>query len=289
MKRASTVLLIAMAVSACDVNHALKEVLESKHLSDDLLIQFTKAADASNLAVMADTDEASSAFSKEASERTAAVQKDVDALKPMLENLRYAEELRLLDEFRSRFREYATIDRTIRDLAAEDTNRKAQRLSFGEALQAADSLSDSLDTLEPSDDSREAWRVKAAATTVVAKAREIQSLQAPHIAEADDAGMDRVEERMATAEESARRALAQLAALVRPASKAKVAAAGAALDRLLDVNRQILQLSRRNSDIRSLALSLNQKRAIIAACEQSLHALHEALSKRANVGVGRFS
>ena len=52
----------------------------------------------------------------------------------------------------------------------------------------------------------------------------------------------------------------------------------------MDVNRQIIQLSRRNSNVRSVALSLNQKRTIVAACEEKLTALRAALSKRGFVG-----
>ncbi|HEY7499144.1 MAG TPA: hypothetical protein VH740_11555 [Vicinamibacterales bacterium] len=289
MRRAPLLLLVAIAVGACDVNRALDEILEARHLAADLLVQFTKAADASNLAVMADTDEASVAFAKEASARTAAVQKDLDALKPLLEDLHFTEELRLLEEFRARFGEYQTLDGSVLGLAVENTNLKAQRLSFGAAQQAADALGQSLDPLEPSGDSKEAWQVKAIAATIVARAREIQSLEAPHIAEPDDAVMDRVEKRMSSAEAEARQGLAQLAKLVRPVSQPKVAAASAALDRLVDVNRQMVQLSRRNTNVRSLALSLYQKRPLIAACEESLDKLQQALAKRAYAKPGRFS
>ena len=51
-----------LVLIGCDVNSALERVSEAQHLSADLLIQFTKAADAANRAVMADTDEASVEF-----------------------------------------------------------------------------------------------------------------------------------------------------------------------------------------------------------------------------------
>jgi hypothetical protein len=110
-------------------------------------------------------------------------------------------------------------------------------------------------------------------------------LQAPHIAEADDATMTSLEKRMASSEKAARSALQTLAGLIQPASRPKLAAATAALDRLMQINTQIISLSRRNSNVRSLALSLNQKRTVTASCEESLRALRDALAKRGFTGI----
>ena len=137
------------AMIGCDVNSALQQVSQARHLSADLLVQFTKAADAANRAVMADTDEASIAFAREAEQAKEKVQIDIDALKPLLEGLNYSDEGRLLQEFVNRFTEYCELDRRILDLAVENTNLKAQRLSFGPAQEAADSFRDSLTPVAP--------------------------------------------------------------------------------------------------------------------------------------------
>ena len=121
----------------------LTQLLEARQLAADLRLQFNKAADASNRAVMADTDEASSAAAREAEEVTGAIQRDAQALQPILQELAYADEIRLLHEFDGRFDEYRTLDRTILGLAVENTNLKAQRLSFGPAREAADAFRDS--------------------------------------------------------------------------------------------------------------------------------------------------
>jgi hypothetical protein len=46
------------------------------------------------------------------------------------------------------------------------------------------------------------------------------------------------------------------------------------------INAQLVALSRRNSNVRSLALSLGQKRTLAAMCEGSLRALNDRLTKR---------
>src|SRR4029079_12438951 len=116
--------------------------------------------------------------------------------------------------------------------------------------------------------------------TALSSVREIQVLQAPHIAEPGEATMARIEQRMKTEETAARAGLAKLAALIRPSSTTHLASATAALDRFMAVNTQILGLSHRNTNVRSLALSLDQKRPLTAACEETLRALQDALAKR---------
>jgi hypothetical protein len=272
--------MVGAATGCVNVNTVLERRFEARQLTADLLLQFTRGADAANRAVMADTDEKSLAFAREAEQATQAVQKDIDTLGPILKELNYAEETRLLGAFGSRFAEYRTLDRRILDLAVENSNLKAQRLSFGPAQEAADAFRDSLAAVTSSVPAGDRWRVEALVATAVATVREIQVLQAPHIADADEAVMTRMEKRMATSEMAARKALETLTNLVQPSSRPRLAAASAALDRFMDLNAQIIALSRRNTNVRSLALSLDQKRTLTVSCEDSLRSLHDALAKR---------
>jgi hypothetical protein len=278
----SSVLIAAMAVAGCagPLETALEKLSDARSLSADLLVQFTKSADAGNRAVMAVTDEASNAFAREAEGAMQAVQKDADALGPILGELGYSAERMLLDEFRKSFAEYRALNQSILGLAVESTNLKAQRLSFGAGQEAADAFRDALEPLRPSATESDRWHVEALVARAIGAVREIQVVQAPHIAEADDAAMTGMEKRMATAEGTAREALKTLATVVPPGSRPRLAAAIAALDRFMAVNAELVVLSRRNSNVRSLALSLGQKRMLSAQCEDALRALREALAKR---------
>ena len=273
-------IITMVALAGCHGTSAIERLSEARALTADLQVQFTRAADAANKAVMADTDEASTVFAQEAVRASEAVARDAGTLKPILDGLGYAEETRLLEEFGRRFADYRALDRTILELAVENTNLKAQRLSFGAAAEAADAFRDALQALVPAEPAKDSWRVKALAATAVSSVREIQALQAPHIAEADDAQMTRLEARMDAAKSEARRALEALGPLVQPVSRKELAAAGGALDRFLTTNAEIMALSRRNTNVRSLALSLNQKGTLTSACEESLRALRDALAKR---------
>jgi hypothetical protein len=277
LQRLGIIIIAAGLAGRCgDVNAALERSSEARRLSADLLIEFTKAADAANRAVMSDTDEMSIADAREAEVAKQAVQKDIDTLAPILQGLRYTEETRLLQEFAGRFAEYQLLDRRILDLAVENTNLKAQRLSYGPAQAAADAFRESVEAVVPAKD---IWRVKALIATAVSAVREIQVLQAPHIADAEDASMTRLEKRMAAEDAVARNALAALQPLVEAASRPHLGAAATALDQFMALNAQIVKLSRRNSNVRSLALSLDEKRKLIAPCEETLRALQAALSK----------
>jgi hypothetical protein len=266
-----------------DVNTVLAKASQARQIAADLLVDFTKAADAANRAVMAESDEASVTFAREAEQATEAVQKGADTLGPILQSLNYAEEGRQLEEFKARFSEYRALDHRVLGLAVENTNLKAQRLSYGPAQEAADAFRDALKAVVPASPAEE-WHVQALVATAVRTVREIQVLQAPHIADADAAVMTRMEKDMATSEMTARDALAKLRPLAGPGSGQQIAAANAALDRFMGLNAEIIALSRRNTNVRSLALSLDQKREIVTKCEDSLRALRAALEKREYAG-----
>lgn len=253
------------------------ELAEARRLAADLRVQFSEASDASNRAVMADTDEASVAFADEAERAKQVVQSDAAALAPHFGHLGYTNEARFLDEFTKCFANYVDLDRKVLELAVENTNLKAQRLSFGPAREAADAFRDSLETIVSSSTSRDHCRVESLVAKAVMAVRDIQVLQAPHIAEADDAAMTRMEEEMGRLQATAGEALSDLSGIAEP--KARLAAASASLERFNDVSRQIVALSRRNSNVRSLALSLREKPVLAAACGGALRSLDEALAK----------
>jgi len=109
--------------------------------------------------------------------------------------------------------------------------------------------------------------------------REIQALQAPHIAEAEDAAMTRLEHQMGEADTAARASLAEMAQLLGSAASAELDAAREQLDRFAQNQREILALSRENSDVRSIAAALGEKRTRTAACDAALIALQEELAR----------
>lgn len=271
---------LALVASGCVSKPVIVELDEARRIAADLRVEFAKAADASNRAVMSEADESSRAFAQDAEGQKELVQKHVEALKPLLESLRYPEETRALDEFAQRFVEYRAIDDRILELAVENSNVKAQRLSFGPVQDAAGAIRTALDAVSTPNPSKADWHIRALSATALASVREIQALEAPHIAESDDAAMTRIEDQMSQAAAAAREALQALGTIVSGAARPQVAAATTAFERLMTLNAQVTALSRRNTNVRSLAMSLNEKGKVTGGCEQSLRSLSEALASR---------
>jgi hypothetical protein len=248
-------------------------------LAADLRIQFNQAADASNRAVMADTDEASIAFAGEAKKAVKVVESDVAALAPILRGLSFLDEVRVLEEFGTNFAEYREVDRTVLTLAVDNTNLKAQRLAFGPARGAADGFRDALRVVAASMLPKDGCIVDGLISKATLAVREIQVLHAPHIAEENDAAMTDMEQQMANLHASARSGVTALAEIVPSGARPAMANVLSALDNFWDISQQIVALSRRNTNVRSLQLSLRTKPALTAACDNSLRALQDLLAK----------
>ena len=270
--------LTLITTTSCSAQAVLTQQEDARRLASELQAQFSAAADASNRAVMTDADEDSTAAVREAEQATQDVLRSVDRMRQVLTLMGYSEEITLLDAFIARFAEYRKVDAEILPLAVENTNAKAQRLSFGPAATAVNDFRTALDALVTSAPAGAAPRLELLAARAVADVLDIQAMHAPHIAEPEDEAMARMEQRMAASEQQARRALGQMEAIV-PASQPQLKAAGAALDRFSAIHREIITLSRRNSDVRSLALSLGRKRMIVAQCDDQLRALQAALAR----------
>ena len=90
--------------------------------------------------------------------------------------------------------------------------------------------------------------------------------------------MSRMEAQMASLDREAHHALEDLRKAL-PAAGAAVADAATALARFESINADIVKLSRQNSNVRSLALSLGRKRTVTAECDDALRELEAALAK----------
>jgi hypothetical protein len=231
---------------------------------------------------MSDTDEDATAAAREAEQATQGVLRDVGQLESVLKSMGYSEELRFLDTFKGRFAEYQKLDAEILPLAIENTNVKAQRLSLGPAREAANAFRTALEAAVKLARPTDASRVDALAARAVISVLEIEVLQAPHIAEAEDGAMTRMEEQMTASAAAASRGLEQITPLLPPDAGPHLKAAVAALDQFKIINADLIKLSRQNSDVRSLALTLGRKRVLTAQCGDQLRGLQEALAKHTN-------
>jgi hypothetical protein len=234
----------------------------------------------------------SQAFADQARAKTAEVERERRQLEELLNKGGTQDEKDLLAEFSQRFREFQRIDDELLDLAVENTNLEAYALVFGPAARALDEMSAALSRVVLANaDSRDAKKVMSLALGVEIGALRIQTLLPPHIAEANVSRMDELEAQMAKQDEQVRSNLEVLAALPKLRGDADLTVATSHYAQFREMERQILALSRENTNVRSLSISLNQKRRVMLACHDVLSNLEEAIRKEPMEGVtygGRF-
>ena len=213
----ATALLVAGVAASIgcglDLEAAFTQLVEARRLAAEMRVSLHRAAASAQHAVMADDDDAAAGFVREAEKATRSLERDLASIAPMLERLRYPEELCLVREFEASFAELRDLDRSLFALAVGNTNAKAQRLSFGPAREEADGFCAALEGLARS------------APEPVALARE-------------------------------------------------------RLERFSAIHRELVSLSRQNTEVRSLAVVLGRRRNPTDVCDATLVALQEALARR---------
>lgn len=260
----------------------LVQLASARELVGDLRAGLAQSIQATDRSVLAETDEASLEFARQARELSARVEAQRGRLAPLLQTLGFDEEARQLAAFDAKWTDLRKIGEETLKLAVENTNLKARRLSFGPVAQAADAFEAALEAgvLHPAGrgDSAAA-RLRAARTELAV--RKAQLLQGPHIAEADDGAMSRLEAQMAALEKQASDGLKELEPSLGPATSG---AARTALDRFQAQSRELITLSRRNTNVLSLSLAMSRLPPLTTACEAALDALAQALDKRGFTG-----
>lgn len=181
-----------------------------------------------------------------------------------------------LDRFSKAFSDFLKMDDEILALAVKNTNIKAYQLAFGSGAQSVHEIDTALSRFiaRPSLP-RDATLAAVGALTAVMR---IQALLPPHIAEESDQKMDQLEAQMATEEQTVKKSLDALSAAPALRADPDLATARASYARFSEVKAQILKLSRENTNVRSLSLTLDQeRRRVFASCQDALDGLRQAI------------
>jgi hypothetical protein len=249
-------------------------------------LALASASEAEKSAVLAITDQESQRFADQARAATAQLEKERRELDKLLQADGTLGEKDLLAQFSRAFTELQRIDNEVLNLAVKNTNVKAYRLAFGPAAEAVKEMNAALSSLVAAHaDSQEAKRVMLLAFGAQTGALRIQTLLPPHTAEENEQKMDALEAQMAKEDKQVRRDLDGLAALPELGGDADVATAVSRYARFTKIKIQILALSRENTNVRSLAISLNQKRKAMLLCQEALSALKQAILEEPVRGV----
>ncbi len=241
-------------------------------------INLLKSTDLEKGAVMAITDEESQALAEQSRRSADAVERDYHELKGLIDAAKIDKEMKLLKEFSDNWNNIRVIDKELLSLAVENTNIKAANLSYTAAAQAIATFERLLSELMdiPASDGERAQTAKSAYQAATA-AYIIYSLEAPHINEAQDKKMDELETLMGMNETKVRNALGNLSRLADRQGKIIFNDALMAFSKFMEVHKEVVRLSRMNTNIKSLQLSLGRKRKAAAQCEEILNALQDTV------------
>ena len=243
-------------------------------------LDLASASEAEKSAVLAISDQDSQTFADQARAAAVKVEQERRELGELLTTSGPAGEPELLAQFSTAFAEFQRIDKELLALAVQNTNLKAYSLTFGPAATALKAMDESLARL-PTED---APALRFATNARIAAWR-LLTLIPPHIAEEDETKEDALEALMATEDAQVQKNLADLAALPKFSNNLDVTSATARYAEFSKIKSRILILSRENTNVRSLSISLNQKRKVMLVCQDALGALQQAIQAEPIAGI----
>lgn len=263
------------------VEELLATQVRKVQLTAQVRASLLSAVDAGKNALLADSPESSKAYADQARAASKAVDAGLVELKDISARDGFEAQRKVVENFAKAWGEVRAIDEEYLALVVQKTNEQASKLSQGQGLEILERLERALRAaVQSSSGSPGGEKLAVACFDAVAQASVILALQAPHIGEATDAGMDRIEERMQAASQAARKSLAEGSALASGEAAARMAEASRAFEDFEATNQAVLRLSRINSDVKSLALLMDRRRVAAAACESFLNELQELINAR---------
>ncbi len=251
-------------------------------LVEQIRLALASASEAEKSAVMATTDQDSLSFANQARAAAATVEQGRSELEGLLKEGGTKPEQDLLAQFTVTFAEFQHLDKELLDLAVRNTNLKAYSLAFGPAadtLNAMDAVLSRIVARSAESPSPNAKQVIQLASGAQIAALRIGTLLAPHIAEESDQKMDELEALMAKDDAEVRKDLDALAALLKSDAAPDVQIALSSYTKFSEIRTQIIKLSRENTNVQSLTISLTQKRKVTAMCQDELAALEQAIQQ----------
>jgi len=287
---AIALLVLTLTVLHFQDEHSPAEQIAFKarriELVDRMRVALASASEAEKSAVLAITDEDSQKLADQARASTDVVDHAQQELRDLLETGGTENERHLLDQFSQAFVEFRHIDDDLLNLAVKNTNLKAYGLAYGPAADALQEMHDALSRLvAASAESPESATVARLASGAEIAALRVQTMLPPHIAEEHDEKMDEMEASMGHEEEEVRKNFDGLRALPGLGANTDIQMATASWARFHDIKTQILTLSRENTNVRSLTISLNRKRNVMLACQEALDTLRQAIDDEPVAGV----
>ena len=257
------------------------QVINKTELLSQMRVNLHKSVEMEKNAVMALTDEESHEYANQTLIALASVKQDLKKLQLLIATTRLQDEEKLIDEFNTCWVKFHNLDQIILGLAVQNTNLKAAALSEEKGSEAIQRFDQSLqNVMRMNLRTSQEDRVAGSAWQAIAASLQIFNLHHSHIVEIDDEKMNQIETQIKAEEKKVLNSLDQLGGIVDKESQNPLLQAKTAFSEFMEVTAKVLRLSRINSNIKSLELSMGKKRIISAQCEEILTSLQNAVQGR---------
>lgn len=260
-----------MAVSACSGDNyqdVLRTLLEKERLVEETRVNLLLAAEAEKNAVLSTTEDAATKYADQVRTAMGKAKAGLARLTMLAARTHAQKEAQLLTRITNAFGEIESVDATILGMAGRNTNLRAALLSRTEAAKTVNQLRQALAPVISGPDCQaadQALQVEAASLSILA-------MHAQHIEESSNTAMDVLEASMTQENQQAQAGLDRLGKMLSPKEPA-VAEARKAYDALWKITQEVLSLSRENSNINALALTMGRQRQLMAAALDDLAGL----------------
>ena len=256
-------------------------VIKKSELLAQMRINLHKSVEMEKNAVMAITDEESREYAEQSRLSSAAVEQDLLQIQSFVEATSLQDEKKFVGEFQICWMKCRKLDQVILELAVENTNLKAAALSQKEGVATMRRFQYALEEVMRSNlRTTKEDLVAGSAWHAIAACGHILNMHGSHIAEISNEIMDQLEMQMKGAAEEVRKALDELANIADLENHDALSQAKTTFSEFMAVNAKVLELSRKNSNAKSLELSIGKKRLISAECAEVLAAFQNAVRTR---------
>jgi len=182
-------------------NSPYENTLEKKRILSQMRIDLLKSVEMEKNAVMALTDQESIDFANQSRAASATVGQNLNTLRALVDAIPSPDEQKLMNEFTTCWAEFGKLDQMTLELAVENTNLKAAALSREKGAETMQKFERALeDLLQSSPGTQDESRIAGPVSRALIAGLKMYNLHSPHIAEATDEKMDRIEAQMKTEE-----------------------------------------------------------------------------------------
>ena len=261
------------------MENTYKNFVKKSAIVSQMRINLLKSVEMEKNAVMAITDEESQKFADQSLAASATVEQNLTHLRSLIDAAPLQDEKKLDSEFNTCWTELRKLDQVILELAVQNTNLKAASLSQEKGAETMQQFEHALEELMHSyAGTPNEGRITDLSFHAITAGLKMYNLHGSHIAEASDEKMNQIETQIKAEENEAAKSLDGLTEIVGAESK-DFLQAKTAFSEFKEVTAKVIKLSRQNSNIKSLELSLGRKRKIAAQCDEILAAFQETVQK----------